>query len=111
VISPRNSSSHSSRLVQVIHSSWSHGPKKAKWRVLIPTDFLLDIEGYKLVTGYIINRLHEMGVWTKRRSARRLHFKTARATRERMGSMSPSSNPACLLFVPSQGAHPDTSSS
>jgi hypothetical protein len=88
----------------VVHSSWSSTEAKPKWRVIIETDAALDIEGYKAVTGHIMKRLNDRGFWTQKQIDAKPHLmKSAKGIH---GFDVSKLNPACILFLPSQGGDP-----
>ncbi|WP_262273425.1 hypothetical protein [Microvirga yunnanensis] len=86
----------------VFHSSWSHTEDKPKWRVIIPTEHLIDIENYKVITGYIMERLSMAGWWTEKE----LHDKPSRQDPTKFSGIHgfdvTKLNPACVLFVPAK---------
>jgi hypothetical protein len=88
----------------IVHSSWSSTEARPKWRVIIETDAALDIEGYKAVTGHIMKRLNERDFWTQKQIDAKPHLmKSAKGIH---GFDVSKLNPACILFLPSQGGDP-----
>lgn len=46
-------------LRMVLYSTWSTTAGKPKWRALIPTDFVMDIEGYKLAASALVKHVEQ----------------------------------------------------
>lgn len=92
-------------LRMVLYSTWSSSRDCLKWRVLIPTGHLVDIEGYKLLTGHIIARLNDHGWFAAREFERDPDLAlTANGTH---GFDVSKLNPSNILYLPSRGAHPE----
>jgi hypothetical protein len=88
-----------------IHSSWSHAANIPKYRVVIATSCPLDIDGYKVVTAHIVNTLKKTG-WYSAVDAADPKVRHSKRFQGVHGLDRTKLNPACVLFVPSQGANP-----
>ncbi len=93
-------------LRMMIYSTWSSTATLPKWRVIIETDHVLDIEGYALITARIIALLNDQGyfhadeIGKDPAVSRRKDFMGAHGfDRSKL-------NPVARLFVPSLGAYP-----
>jgi hypothetical protein len=91
----------------VIHSSWSSSPNKLKWRVIVETDYAMDIEGYKIIAKEIIKRVNEHGYYSDDELKENPKRPTYRTYNGSHGFDRTKLNPACILFVPSTGANPE----
>jgi hypothetical protein len=90
----------------VFHSSWSHSSSTPKWRVLIPTDVVVDIDGYKLITSHIMHVLAVKGWHSPKALASSPNAARSSSYKGVHGFDVTKMNPACVLYVPSQGANP-----
>ncbi|MCK2056635.1 DEAD/DEAH box helicase family protein [Methylobacterium sp. 37f] len=88
-----------------IHSSWSHTSGVPKYRVVIATSCPLDVDGYKVVTSHIADTLKKLG-WYNVVEAADPKVRRAKRFLGVHGLDRTKLNPACVLFVPSQGADP-----
>jgi len=89
----------------MFHSSWSSSEAKPKWRVIIETDCVMDIEGYKAICAHIMKRLNDRGFWAAKQIEDKPHLiKSAKGVHGFDGSKF---NPACVLYMPSTGANPE----
>lgn len=93
-------------LRMMIYSTWSSTAAQPKWRAVIETDHLLDIDGYKLVTGRLVSLLNDRGYY----GTADIQSDPALASRKSFmgahGFDASKLNPVARLYVPSLGAHP-----
>jgi len=90
----------------VVHSSWSNSPTIPRFRALIPTDEIVDVEGYKLITRYMISRLNEEGFYSADEIERKPEIAKGRKFRGIHGCDLGKLGPASIFFLPSRGANP-----
>ena len=93
-------------LRMVIYSTWSSTAARPKWRVIIETDLVLDIEGYRLVTARIIALLAERGFHDAKEIGRDPTLALRKGFMGAHGFDRSKLNPVSRLFMPSRGAYP-----
>jgi len=93
-------------LRMITYSTWSSNSTCRRWRVLIETDTVVDIEGYKIIVQRLMEIVKNHGYHATSEIESHPELRDGKGFKGAHGFDMGKMHPACLVYVPSLGASP-----
>lgn len=93
-------------LRMITYSTWSSTAACPRWRALIETDSVMDIEGYKIIVRRLMGIVKQQGYHAASEVKAHPGLSAGKGFRGTHGFDMGKMHPACLVFLPSLGASP-----
>jgi hypothetical protein len=93
-------------LRMIIYSTWTSTASCPRWRALIETDSVVDIEGYKIIVQRLMRIVKQYGYHAESEIKARPELSTGKGFNGTHGFDMGKLHPACFVFMPSLGASP-----